>query len=152
MILPPKVIHTKYQKTDNLAEIAADCAKALHLSKGEADLLRYYSTTSSGFRPALKTVANAIGKTTVQVWRCRDKLADIGIVTKDGDIVIDWQKAKTFASLDPKLTKKNCVRAKRSAVPLNKDLIAALPESMAVQILSEMTESEFQKFMRKNKR
>ena len=128
MTVPPRVVHVGYQRNDNLRAIAADTAVALHMGKGEKALLMYYAAQSSGFRPALQAIANATGQNRSQIWRNRAALERDGLVLlRDGQLIIDWNHAKIFASLDPEMTSKHCVIAPAlSPVPWKDQRVSAL--------------------------
>lgn len=113
MLLPPSIKHIRYNKTDNLPQIANDAAAAIKMGPGERKLLAYYASQSTGFRPAAETVMKNTGLSKSQVFRNRQKLIDHGLalMIKKGDInsqfVIDWSRAKIYASLDRKLVSKS---------------------------------------------
>ena len=79
MIAPPSVKHIRYSRGDDLPSIASACANAIHLSKGESALLKYYACQSSGFRPSLQHIADQTGLSRSQVARCRNGLVSKGL-------------------------------------------------------------------------
>ena len=108
MKTPPAIVHFNYERTDNMTEIARDCAKAIHMSKGEAALLAYYGSQSSQFKPALNHIATETNQSRSQVARNRAALIKHGLAAEyKGRLYIDWGRAKIYASLDPRLTSKH---------------------------------------------
>lgn len=111
MIAPPSVKHIRYSRGDDLPSIASECANAIHLSKGESALLRYYACQSSGFRPSLQHIADQTGLSRSQVARCRNGLVSKGLCLavlgnqETRSVIIDWSRAKLYATLDPKKTR-----------------------------------------------
>lgn len=106
---PPRIRHVGYERDDNLVAIATDAAAAIHMGKGERALLLFYAAQSSGFRPALKTIVSATGQSRSQVCRNRAELDAHGLISVSGDCLsIHWDRAKLYASLDPRLTSKRC--------------------------------------------
>lgn len=112
-MLPPSISHIRYNKADNLLQIANDAAAAIKMGSGERKLLAYYAAQSTGFRPASATVMKSTGLSKSQVFRNRQKLIDHGLALmikkgeRNSQFVIDWSRAKIYASLDRKLTSKN---------------------------------------------
>ena len=110
MTMPPKIIHIGYDRSDNLVAIASDAAAALHMGKGERNLLLFYAGCSSGFRPSLQAIANATGQNRSQVYRNRASLIKKRIVAESADrLKLDWRLIKIYASMDPRMTSKRSV-------------------------------------------
>lgn len=109
---PPVLKHIRYSRHDDLLDLADRAAKAIHMSKGERKLLRYYALQSSGFTPSLKAAANATDQDRSQVWRNRQKMINQGFALMVYDskgaeqLLIDWSRIKLYATLDPKKVKK----------------------------------------------
>ena len=109
---PPVLCHIRFSKHDDYQELADKAAKAIHMSKGERNLLKYYAAQSSGFSPSLKAAANATDQDRSQVWRNRQKMIDQGFAlmvygpSGSERFLIDWSRLKLYASLDPQKTSK----------------------------------------------
>ena len=146
MIRPPRIHHTNYCREDNLAEIARDCAAALHMSKGEAALFEFYAKCSDGFEPAANMIAEATDQSRRQVLRNRAALVGHGVIAaNEREILIDWQRAKTFASLDPKLTRGAVIAPIRTErkPPMSVVEWHTLPMRVLIQRLNTMSEKEY---------
>lgn len=104
---PCKIIHARFVKNDNFADLANKASKACHMSRGETALLMYYAGCSSGFKPAAHAIAEAIGVGDPYVYILRDALKSKGIIdVSGGNVVVNWARIKILASLKPELTKK----------------------------------------------
>lgn len=105
---PPRIKHIYARKEDDRDALCIQCGASLHLSSSELTLLRYYAKQKSGFSPAVATVTTETGLSRRTVFRVRSQLMDRGVIGVDsGRLLIDWQRIRTFASLDPSLTNKN---------------------------------------------
>lgn len=143
---PPKIKHVHYRHSDSFEKIASLAAAALHMGKGERALLSFYAACSSGFRPSLQAIANATGQNRSQVWRNRNALIEHGIAAEQNDVlVIDWNRLRMFASLDPKMTSKRCICAPLDLDPTRLSICefecAPMPDLLAR--LSSMTDKEY---------
>lgn len=108
MLRPPCILHLHSNEADDRAELVSLCSSALHFSKGERKLMEYYSSCSSGFRPALTVIADKIGIDKRSVARLRQNLVEHGIALLDrGRLFIDWSRVRLFSTLDPHQTSKH---------------------------------------------
>lgn len=102
---PPRLSHRNSNVNDDKIELCFDCASRLRMSKGERSLLLYYAACSSGFRPSVQLIADRTDLNRSQVFRCRKKLEEHGVVKVLEDrVIIDWNRIRLFASLDPAMT------------------------------------------------
>lgn len=102
---PCAIKHINYKRGDNFANLATLAAKACHMDRGEMALMLYYASQSTGFKPATKTICESLGVTATTVYANRSRLACKGIVTIMGnELVVDWKRIRTLASLDPAMT------------------------------------------------
>lgn len=107
MKAPNKIVHVKFTKGDDFATLTNKAAKATHMGRGEASLLMYYAACSSGYRPAAKHVAESIGVDEGYVYVLRKALESKGVISVMSDaVIVNWDRIKILASLDPKLTSK----------------------------------------------
>lgn len=127
MNVPPMVLHLNIKESDDKEELVALCGKAMHLSKGAINLLLFYSSQTSGFRPSLNSIANEIKRDRRNVERARTQLVNNGICKLQKDkLFIDWNRVRLFSTLDPKLTsKKACI----APVALRSGIVATLEDS-----------------------
>ena len=107
---PAPIKHIRYSRHDDMRQLADAAATAIHMPKGERNLLAYYATQSSGFTPSLRTIANATGQSRSSVDRNRQKLVDHGIALtvyngKRRTFFIDWSRVKLYGTLDPAMTR-----------------------------------------------
>lgn len=108
-IYPPKITHVNSRAADNRGELCSLCSSSLHVSKGEAALLRYYAAQSNGFKPALQHIANILGISRFHVQRARKMLEAHGVICVDEErVYIDWERIRLFSTLDPSMTSKRC--------------------------------------------
>lgn len=149
MKTPPMIVHIGYKKEDCLPEIARDCAKAIHMGKGEAALFSFYAAQSTAFKPALNHVAEKTGQSRSQVARNRAALIEHGLAAEErGRLYIDWNRAKLYASLNPALTSKRCRFAPMTLPWKRRPLVTALdlqtePLDLLCGRLASMTEPEY---------
>jgi len=105
---PLSVLHMNFDKKDGFAELVAKAVKVCHMDRGEAALLLFYASCSSGFSPSAQLIAEKCGVKKNYVACLRQKLIDKGIITIVNDnVVLDWRRIKVISSLNPKLTDKN---------------------------------------------
>lgn len=108
MKAPAQIVHTNFTKKDNFAELVAKVIKVCHMDRGEAALLLFYASCSSGFNPAAKLIAEKIGVSPAYVGLLRNMLATKGILNcANGQITINWDRIRTMAALDPAKTSKD---------------------------------------------
>lgn len=104
---PLTVSHVNFNRGDNFVELAAKAIKVTHMDRGEAALLLFYVSCSSGFQPAASLIAEKCGIRKDYVSRLRQRLIDKGIAAIVNDaLVIDWSRVKILSSLNPNLTAK----------------------------------------------
>lgn len=130
---PAQIVHTNFVKGDNFNQLVAKAVKVCHMDRGEAALLLYYSTCSTGFKPAAKLVAEKIGVSPGYVTLLRNMLATKGILTcVNNQIVIDWNRIRTMAALDPTKTSKDGWVKPQSFVGMDRmgKVIAKYPKLM----------------------
>lgn len=109
---PPKVTHLHCRAADERQALCQLCGAALHMSKGEIKLLRYYAEQQNGFKPALQHIANTLEMNRSQIFRNRRLLEQHGVIlVQDDRVYIDWQRIRLFSTLDPALTSKRCYAA-----------------------------------------
>ena len=112
---PAPIKHIRYSRHDDMKQLANAAATAIHMPKGERNLLAYYATQSSGFTPSLQAIANATGQSRSSVDRNRQKLVDHGIALtvingKRRTFFIDWSRVKLYGTLDPAMTRGDRVK------------------------------------------
>ena len=143
---PPRISHIGYRRDDCFADIANRAATALHMGKGERALLGFYAVCSSGFRPSLQAIANVTGQDRSQVYRNRNALIKHGIVAERSDaLIVDWNRLKLYASLDPRLTSKRsiCAPLVRANARMSLLEFKSSPMTDLIPRLSVMTDSEY---------
>lgn len=158
-MLPPAINHVRYDKKDNLPQIAIDAAAAIKMSKGEGRLLAYYAAQSSGFRPAVSTIMKYTGLSRSQIFRNRQKLIDHGLALMimkgetNTQFAIDWSRAKTYATLNRQMVSKTSRFAQMTPAKAQCGLsifylkYGDLKE--IVQQLNKMSETEYNALVRK---
>ena len=157
MYKPPKAIkHRGVAPQDSRKEMVADCANAMHLAKGSRKVLAFYARCGNSFRPAVQKIIDETGLSKSQILRNRDELVRKGIIAVTSDkIIVDWNRIKCFAMLDPKMTRKNMtalpVKVNYEAPHINLPELVALDDKALVQKLATMSEAEFKHLRKKAK-
>lgn len=157
MYKPPKAIkHRGVAPQDSRKEMVADCANAMHLAKGSRKVLAFYARCGNSFRPAVQTIMSETGLSKSQILRDRDELVRKGIIAVTSDkIIVDWNRIKCFAMLDPKMTRKNVtclpvpVNYERPHIDLSE--LLTMDDDALVEKLATMSEAEFKELRRKAK-
>lgn len=137
MKVPPVVLHRNTKETDNREELVTLCGKAMHLSKGAINLLYFYSSQTSGFRPSLQLIQQDTCMSKMGVWKARTMLCENGICSlQDNKLVIDWERIRLFGTLDPKKTSKHAYVA---PVTFRSGAVATLEEMYKQSNFSEVS-------------
>lgn len=115
---PMSVHHINFKRTDNFARLTVQAAASTHMSHGEAALLAFYGSCSTGFAPSAKLIAERIGRNEIYVYQLRKALAAKGIIVViDNKIYVDWKRIRLLASLDPaKTCKAQFIRPQNTVV------------------------------------
>lgn len=105
--IPLTISHQNYSRDDNRADLVAKTVKVCHMDRGEAALLMFYASCSSGFQPSAALIAEKCGVKKNYVNTLRQQLINKGIAIMVGNqLCIDWDRIKIMASLNPAHTAK----------------------------------------------
>lgn len=105
---PPIVKHINVRKEDERDALCSQCGASLFLSLKELTLLSYYAQQKSGFKPAVSRIIKETGLSRRTIFRVRQRLIDLGLIgLHKGRLLIDWQRIRLFASLEPDVISKN---------------------------------------------
>lgn len=156
---PPRIRHCYRKTSDSMDELSLLCASALHMSKGELALLQFYSECQNGFRPAVKLIAEKTGMNRSQIFRCRTRLEEHGVVKVEDDVVlIDWNRVRLFSTLDPRMTHKKAsiapvsvVKAQQQADP-EPDFFHFAPLSDVCSWFGSLNSEDFSRWKRNLRR
>lgn len=104
-IQPPIIRHVNTKSTDDRGFLIDECKKAIHMTKCECSLLKYYAEQTNGFKPSAAHIANKLSTSRRTVFYSRDLLEKHGIIgIDDGHVIIDWERIRLFSTLDPNIT------------------------------------------------
>ncbi len=102
---PPIIIHR--DKPEKTYQMLRDASRNVGLSKRAVELLRFYASCKSGFRPSTSYIEHKTGIKYRNISYVRSELAERGIIGYGDEfrnmIVVDWNRIKVFASLSDKL-------------------------------------------------
>lgn len=105
---PPIIKHINTRKGDERDALCSQCGASLHLSAKELMLLSYYTQQKSGFKPAVSRIISETGLSRRTIFRVRQRLIDLGLIgLHKGRLLIDWQRIRLFASLEPEAISKH---------------------------------------------
>ena len=136
--------------------MVADCAKAMHLAKGSHKVLAFYARCGNSFRPAVQKIMDETGLSKSQILRDREELVRKGIIAVTSDkIIVDWNRIRSFAMLDPKMTRKNmtCMPVSTGYERPHVDLpeLLMMDNDALIERLATMSAAEFKELRRKAK-
>lgn len=152
-MVPPAIRHRYGLLSDERSSLCSLCGQALHMSKGEVALLRYYAACSDGFRPAVATVCKETGLSRAQVFNARIMLEHHGIIKYTANnLIIDWNRIRLFSTLDPLMTGKHCTIAPVETKKLDYNVLCSrtliqrietCPLEQALMIFSSLTDRQY---------
>lgn len=140
---PAPIKHIRYSRHDDMRQLADAAATAIHMPKGERNLLAYYATQSSGFTPSLRAIANATGQSRSSVDRNRQKLVDHGIALtvyngKHRTFFIDWSRVKLYGTLDPAMTRGSRLKFMPLVPPASRTQAVLTPSDLRFLPMDEL--------------
>lgn len=109
MRLVPPVIYHRGQKPDSwiARDVVREAAEAVHLTERGERLLEVYALATSGFSPAVRYIEDKTGISSKKIPSIRKELVEMGLISYSKErhvILVDWNRIRLYASLDPELT------------------------------------------------
>lgn len=151
---PCRIVHIKNSLSQIDSSLIKSASSALSMKPGEQQLLLFYCSCSSGFRPSISLITQRTGLGKRAILRNRELLVEDGLIAiHNNTVYVDWSRIQVFASVDAGMIPKQRSRRRIAPVVVRRSgrrftdrfllSCSAMPISSLCRILSSMTEDDF---------
>lgn len=107
-LIPPKIHHAgRRPKLADIPDLITTACQAIHAPARCERLLQFYGYRSEGFTPARRFIEKTTGINSNKISEIRRELVGLGLIAYDAqkhEILVDWERIRLYATLDPDLT------------------------------------------------